>query len=374
MGDGEEGVDAPHAPKRARTCGGDGDDDDEDVSAAPSTVQDVPTPQAQAAAGGQSNPNPAKATTPQTAAIPKRPKHEKLLVLDLNGLFIDRRMKRLIRNVEGETTSGGESAETRKTKTKAEDVKDADAAAGEVEEPTGARCGKFAAEEPQTSAQQDPNEIVEDAKVGPFYVYNRPHMREFIEWVHDHFEVGVWSSANTQNTKRLVDYVWGAHVSKISFIWGQERCSNIGIPVESATKRKHPMFLKELKNVWSQKKKTGLARFNQSNTLLIDDSPYKAIRNPANTAIHPRGYTVYEMATDDMLSERGALRVYLEEMSRATSIPDFVKGKPWNGGEITEEQRQEIERAHRACEIAKEKEEARLQALRDPDEINLDDL
>lgn len=365
MGDGDEGGDAPQAPKRAKTA-------DDDVCATPSTV---PTPQAQAevAADGESIPNKANAAPPQTAVMPKRPKHEKLLVLDLNGLFIDRRMKRLMRNVEGET-SGGESAKARKTETDTEDVNDADAAEGEADEPTRTRSEELSSEEPQSSAQENPNEIVEDAKVGQFYVYNRPHMREFIEWVHEHFEVGVWSSANTNNTKRLVDYVWGAHVSKISFIWGQERCSNIGSPVESATTRKHPMFLKELKHVWSQKKKTGLARFNQSNTLLIDDSPYKAIRNPANTAIHPRGYTAYEMATDDMLSERGALRVYLDEVSRATSIPDFVKEKPWNGGEITEEQRQEVERAQRACKIAKEKEEARLQALRDPDEINLDDL
>ena len=369
MGDGDEGGDASQASKRAKTA-------DDDVCTAPSTVEDVSTPQAQVAevaADGQSIPNQANAAPPQTAVTPKRRKHEKLLVLDLNGLFIDRRMKRLMRNVEGET-SGGESAKARKTETETEDVKDADAAEGEADEPTRARAEELPSEEPQSSAQENPNEIVEDAKVGQFYVYNRPHMREFIEWVHEHFEVGVWSSANTNNTKRLVDYVWGAHVSKISFIWGQERCSNIGSPVESATTRKHPMFLKELKHVWSQKKKTGLARFNQSNTLLIDDSPYKAIRNPANTAIHPRGYTAYEMATDDMLSERGALRVYLDEVSRATSIPDFVKEKPWNGGEITEEQRQEVERAQRACKIAKEKEEARLQALRDPDEINLDDL
>ena len=54
---------------------------------------------------------------------------------------------------------------------------------------------------------------------------------------------------------------------------------------------------------------------------LIDDSPYKAIRNPENTAIHPRGYTVKERDTDDMLSERGALRQYLDRLASA-SIPN----------------------------------------------------
>ena len=216
------------------------------------------------------------------------------------------------------------------------------------------------------------NEVTENARVGSFYVYERPHVRDFIEWVHEHFEVGVWSSATERNTKKLVEYVWGEHVHKVAFIWGQERCSNIGVAPSSM--QKHPMFLKELKHVWKMKKNTGLSRFNLTNTLLIDDSPYKAIRNPEFTAIHPRCFTVDEMETDQMLSETGALRDYLERVLKAPSVPEFVAANPWDPAGLSDEQKQQIQYATEACQAARAKEKAALEALRDPDEIVLDDL
>ena len=212
--------------------------------------------------------------------------------------------------------------------------------------------------------------MVENARVGNYYVYDRPHMREFIEWVHERFEVGVWSSANSRNTKNLVTYVWGAHASKVAFVWGQERCSDIGKDPSGEGNR--PLFLKELKHVWSMKKNTGLSRFNETNTLLIDDSPYKAIRNPENTAIHPRGYTVKERDTDDMLSERGALRQYLDRLAASASIPEFVASNPWNDGEIDEEHLAQVDIAQKASESAAKKAKEMLMALRDPSEIDLD--
>lgn len=281
-------------------------------------------------------------------------RHEKLLVLDLNGLFIDRRARRYVPTA------------TEKASEEEEDAREAAAAAGGDEldaAPDGAE---------EEKREADPNEVVENARVGNYYVYDRPHMREFIEWVHERFEVGVWSSANSRNTKNLVNYVWGAHASKVAFVWGQERCSDIGKDPSGEGNR--PLFLKELKHVWSMKKNTGLSRFNETNTLLIDDSPYKAIRNPENTAIHPRGYTVKERDTDDMLSERGALRQYLDRLAASASIPEFVASNPWNDGEIDEEHLAQVDIAQKASESAAKKAKEMLMALRDPSEIDLDDI
>lgn len=63
-------------------------------------------------------------------------------------------------------------------------------------------------------------EVMEDVKVGNFYVYECLYMCEFIEWVYTRFEVGVWSSVNFRNTTNLVDYVWGEYKNKIVFVWG----------------------------------------------------------------------------------------------------------------------------------------------------------
>lgn len=310
----------------------------------------APPPRADATSADERNASSDGAETSARPTLPVVVKHDKLLVLDLNGLFIDRRMRRY---VKGERAAAADAAEV-------SDEEELNANAEGTENAV------------RTEGAVDARDVVESAKLGQFYVYDRPHMREFIAWVHSKFEVGVWSSANTRNTQNLVDYVWGEHRSKVAFVWGQEKCSNVGV-APSATQAR-PMFLKELWRVWKLKKKTGLARFNESNTLLIDDSPYKAIRNPEHTAIHPRGFTAEHLETDDMLGENGALRRYLEKLSTADSIPDFVRANPWDGGIISAEHQAQIALAHEACAIAREKEKEKVLALRDANEINLDDI
>lgn len=53
---------------------------------------------------------------------------------------------------------------------------------------------------------------------------------------------------------------------------------------------KHPLFLKELSHLWD-KSIHGLpwenGAYNKSNTLLLDDTPYKALRNPVSYQLFP---------------------------------------------------------------------------------------
>lgn len=69
-----------------------------------------------------------------------------------------------------------------------------------------------------------------------------------------------------------------------------------------------------------------------TNTLLIDDSHYKASLNPPHTAIHPAAWDDPEgLAADDALGPAGKLRVYLESLLLAeTSIPEFVAAVPFD--------------------------------------------
>ena len=62
---------------------------------------------------------------------------------------------------------------------------------------------------------------------------------------------------------------------------GQSECTNTGIR-HPANKHK-PVFLKELSKVWDNPK--GLLKwepkfFGPQNTVLLDDSPYKGLKNP----------------------------------------------------------------------------------------------
>lgn len=72
--------------------------------------------------------------------------------------------------------------------------------------------------------------------------------------------------------------------------------------------------------------------YDETNTLLIDDSEYKAERNPRHTSIHPQKYEA-DMHGDDELSEHGMLFQYLRRLSEAVAVgvdvPTFVERNPY---------------------------------------------
>ena len=218
-------------------------------------------------------------------------KHKHLLVLDLNGLLVDRRMSPCV--------------------------------------------------------EQDGTKRVPDAKFGKFFIYNRPQMNEFVNWLHDKFTVGVWSSAQQHNAKQLVSHIWGKQRDKLAFVWGQDRCTHVGA-MDPKKPQSKPILLKDLNELW---KTPSYARFGPRNTLLIDDSPYKAVMNPANCAIHPEEYKLggegggransvetaekkpddRYRASDDgkttdssVLGEHGALRLYLSKLADCDFVDEFV--------------------------------------------------
>jgi hypothetical protein len=74
--------------------------------------------------------------------------------------------------------------------------------------------------------------------------------------------------------------------------------------------------------------------------LLVDDSPYKALKNPQFTSIHPREWIAFGGGDenkggykDDELSKNGKLRRYLEKIVEANesnvSLPRFIRQTPY---------------------------------------------
>ncbi|GBG85576.1 hypothetical protein CBR_g40214 [Chara braunii] len=59
----------------------------------------------------------------------------------------------------------------------------------------------------------------EDAVVNKFWVYDRPHVREFVQFCLDHFFVGVWSSSRRHNLMGLVQHIFRDAVGQLAFIW-----------------------------------------------------------------------------------------------------------------------------------------------------------
>ena len=220
----------------------------------------------------------------------KKKKKDILLVLDLNGVLFDRRRQ------------------TRNSNKRSSESKD-------------------------SGSSNSRDACKPDAILGNFHVYNRPHLHEFIDFLLDNFTCAVWSSVQKHNLEMLVDHAWGKErKKKLLFVWGQDKCTSVGFFGDgSPAYHNKPVFLKETRRriFWTHHK-----------ILLVDDSPYKALKNPQFTSIHPREWIAFGGGDenkggykDDELSKNGKLRRYLEKIVEANesnvSLPRFIRQTPY---------------------------------------------
>ncbi|CAL9166291.1 uncharacterized protein LOC135671931 [Musa acuminata AAA Group] len=160
-------------------------------------------------------------------------------------------------------------------------------------------------------------------------VFKRPFCDDFLKFCFERFHVGVWSSRKSDNVRKVVDYLMGDLKHKLLFCWGQSKCTDTGYrTIENIHK---PLVLKELKKLWNKEDHDlpwEKGEYSPSNTLLVDDSPYKAICNPPHTAIFPYPYRFTEKK-DNSLGSGGNLRVYLEGLAVCHDVQLYVQDHPF---------------------------------------------
>ncbi|XP_058180739.1 uncharacterized protein LOC131299159 isoform X2 [Rhododendron vialii] len=118
-------------------------------------------------------------------------------------------------------------------------------------------------------------------------VFKRPFCDDFLQFCFDRFHVGVWSSRTRKNVNTVLDFLMGKSKSNLLFCWDQSHCTKTGY--NTVENRAKPLLLKELKNIWEKHEPDlpwASGEYNESNTLLLDDSPYKALRNPDLAVIY----------------------------------------------------------------------------------------
>jgi hypothetical protein len=113
-----------------------------------------------------------------------------------------------------------------------------------------------------------------------YYVFVRPYTKDFLRYVFDHFHVGVWSCMNDRNTNLIVNKLFTREQQNaLEFVMTQEDCYQTG----EFKKDGSPIFYKNLTKIWK------IPRFHKfyNHTLLIDDSENKTKYNPEFTSVHP---------------------------------------------------------------------------------------
>ncbi len=108
-----------------------------------------------------------------------------------------------------------------------------------------------------------------DFRVGPFYLYKRPCLDQFLKSVASVYDVAIWSSASEDYVSGIAQHLKSI-VGSWKFVWSRARC----------VQRLNPEtleydYIKDLRKV----QRLG---FDLNRTLIVDDTPRKVCRNYGN--------------------------------------------------------------------------------------------
>ncbi|VVB01289.1 unnamed protein product [Arabis nemorensis] len=175
-----------------------------------------------------------------------------------------------------------------------------------------------------------------DIVIGRKAIFKRPFCEDFLKFCFQNFQVGIWSSRKQNNVERITEFLLGDLKSKLLFCWDMSYCATT--TVGSLENRYKYVVFKDLKKLWEKhdpKLPWKNGDYNVTNTVLLDDSPYKALLNPPYTAIFPHSYN-HQNKTDTSLGSGGDLRLYLEKLVEAENVQEFIKKNPFGQEAITE--------------------------------------
>jgi RNA polymerase II subunit A small phosphatase-like protein len=145
-----------------------------------------------------------------------------------------------------------------------------------------------------------------DFRVGPFHVYRRPHLCEFLEGVAAWYQLAIWSSGTSDYVSEIARAICPRGL-EWQFVWARDRCIQ---RLDSETMAIY--YLKDLKKV-------ARLGYPLERILFVDDSPEKLSRNYGN-AVYVKPFFG---AADD--AELPLLLQYLESIREVENFRTLEK-------------------------------------------------
>ena len=155
----------------------------------------------------------------------------------------------------------------------------------------------------------------------------RPHLKAFIDYCFKQHSVVVWSSAKPENVALMCSAIFNRQQRKeVLLEWGRD-CLGLS-NLEYWTK---VQCYKRLETIWSDdscqkrhpKARDG-ARWNQSNTILIDDSHLKAAAQPYNHLEIPE-FKVGDIAREQKANVLVQVTRFLDEARKWDDVSKFME-------------------------------------------------
>ena len=145
----------------------------------------------------------------------------------------------------------------------------------------------------------------EDFRVGPYFIYRRPHLDEFLAAMLETFRVAVWTSSGEIYARQVIDRIFPADA--LRFLWSSDRCT--------LTRDWDTGDYKTLKNLRKLKDKGYLLE----SVIAVDDTPQKFERSFGNLV------TVREFLGDPADVELKLLSAYLKQLAHVPNVRTIEK-------------------------------------------------
>jgi RNA polymerase II subunit A small phosphatase-like protein len=158
-------------------------------------------------------------------------------------------------------------------------------------------------------ADEQPLARAADFVVGPFHVYRRPFLTDFLAAVTGWFDVAVWSSASDAYVQGIVAGVFGPE-NVLRFVWSCDRCTRRLDP-----DRNEHYYPKNLDKV----RRLG---YPLERVLMLDDSPEKLTRHYGN---HVR---IAPFTGDEADTELRDLLPFLDSLRAAANVR-LIEKRHW---------------------------------------------
>lgn len=178
----------------------------------------------------------------------------------------------------------------------------------------------------------------------------RPYAREFIKHFARLYRLSVWTSISKCNGKPIVKDLFGDIVCdppgkgkaatattgsgpsctsseeganvELLFAWYQQQCviadEDDGVPPNDLLDPDvKPLFLKPLQKIWSR-----FPLYNNLNTIILDDSPEKMLKNDVALCVQPKSFDLSKTDSDEELKPGNSLWQRLEELATSYEVEE----------------------------------------------------
>ena len=165
-------------------------------------------------------------------------------------------------------------------------------------------------------------------KKQPFTFQERPHAKQFLKYCINTFSVAIWSSARPLNVEKMVEKLLEPELrSRCVVIWGRDK---FGLSRDDYDSR--VQCYKRLTRIWADpavvashpEASYGFA-WDQTNTILVDDSKEKGRSEPYNILQIPEFFGA-STETKDVLPQ---VHDYLNVLCYQEDVSRYVRQNPF---------------------------------------------